>query len=73
MAFDVVEFEKARQRDQHQLTTTLERLLKSGEAIELRNDQILEAIRGLSNVSVRQSQSQFLSLMVLCSAYSKRH
>jgi hypothetical protein len=59
MAFDAAEFEKARQRDQYQLTTTLERLLESGEnmlgALKLRNDQILEAIRGLQNVRVRQS------------------
>lgn len=49
------EHEEARQKDQAQLGRTLEQLLNNDanilEALELRGDQIMEAVRGLRDVS----------------------
>ena len=55
LTFASAEHEAARQKDQAQLGRTLEQLLDNDanilDALELRGDQIMEAVRGLRDVS----------------------
>jgi hypothetical protein len=64
IAFAVNDFEDARQCDQAQLAATLENLQQNSDnillSLELRGDQLMEAIRGLRDVCISISEDNIL-------------
>lgn len=71
------EHEEARRRDQADLASTLERLQNNDnnilESLELRGDQLMEAVRGLRDVSLHHCHYHCSSLYLIELYRTSRH